>query len=274
MNFSPLMTTNIPSTRMNLNKMVGMASSGKVFPTSHEPEKWIEWMIMIACGFAIITIFRLFGNLWIFFFFLLTLLVFIFAIWRRKKLWFGILAICLAICSLMLLILFFKGFKKKFFLKGFFAIVFNLLSLAFCLYAAYCAYRMFKQFPEGLDYSQDNIQPMHREAMGKGPHSAGAGGMGGMQAPGGMDRRMGQGRGLDDGAGAMGGGFGSYGGMGDGGKDEFGGGGFGGGGFGRDGFGENRDSGGYAGRNKNVNALYADYQVDSQSEDDGIEYII
>lgn len=136
-------------------------NSNQLFTNSHDPNAWIENMKILWVIFLINGILRGFTSFATFFWYAVPIVVFAIAIYMRRKIIFGGLILALIPITIVELINLGQQFGKPF---GYalLGVFFTLLALLMILYVAFCAYKMFKEYPEGLDYSQHhNVQPMN-----------------------------------------------------------------------------------------------------------------
>lgn len=139
------------------------STNQRLFTNSHDPQAWIENMKILWVIFTINGILRGFTSFATLFWYIIPIAVFAFAIYKRKKLYFGFVLIALIPVTIMEIINFFNQFSKPF---GYavLGIIFTIFALLLIVYTAFCNHKMFREYPEGLDYSQHhNVEPMNRD---------------------------------------------------------------------------------------------------------------
>lgn len=140
------------------------SNNPQLFTNSHDPQTWIDNMKILWVIFTINGILRGFTSFATLFWYIVVIIVFAIAIFKRQKIIFGFTVISLFPITIIELMNLFQNFSKPF-SYAFLGLIFSLLALIMIAYNGFCCFKMFKQFPEGLDYSQqrNNIQPMNRE---------------------------------------------------------------------------------------------------------------
>ena len=134
----------------------------RLFTNSHDPNAWIENMKYLWVIFTISGALRSFTSFATFFWYLIPIGVFFVAIWQRKKIWFGGLCLALVPVFFMELINLTRQFSLPF-LQLILGVIFTILAILLIVYTAFCAHKMFREYPEGLDYSQHhNVTPIGR----------------------------------------------------------------------------------------------------------------
>ena len=128
-----------------------MATSKSLFTRSYNPEDWISWMIGVFGGFVLFWIFRSFTH-WTYFTFIFAVAVFfVFALWQRKRIFFGVLLGLMAVCIIIEIIILVRYFTKGFNFWKIFGAIASLFLIAYLGYACYCAFKMYSEFPESID---------------------------------------------------------------------------------------------------------------------------
>ena len=156
---------NIPMPNLNninRDQLIEKIKKQPLFPTSSDPEKWIQWMTMVWLVYAVFTLTSFIGGFFNFFIFAIGLGVLGYAIYVRERLWFGYAAIALVPALLLQFYRLMKSFGFGFSIRTPFAILFSLLGLAQILYTGFCCHKMYTQFPEGLHHSQQGARPLAR----------------------------------------------------------------------------------------------------------------